>query len=64
MRDPWSCRKDPTELPGPFDHVRMQEEVCNPEKGPPSTMLALRSDSRTVSKKIILFKNHPVCFFL
>lgn len=38
-----SYKKDPTELPSPFFHVSIQQEVSNPEEGPHLTMLAPRS---------------------
>lgn len=33
------CKRDPTELPGPYCHVRIRREVSNLEEGPGPTML-------------------------
>lgn len=59
--------KNATELPNPFCHVRIQGEVCNPERAFTRT-LGWHSDlgfpvSRTVSNEFPPFISHPVLAF-
>ena len=53
--------------PCPLHRVRTQREVCNPEEGPPHTMLTPRawtSSPQTVRRKFLNFIGYLVCGIL
>lgn len=44
-------RRDPTELPHPFHHARIQREVCSLEEGPHLPLLAPQSQTSSLQNR-------------